>query len=122
MAGLAGLCLTDPGDSKVSGTAVEVRPCGGGAGQLWSTFSNDGRPVYPAGLFLGSVGTEPGGPIEVVNDQTPYVYGDWFPMPDGEIWNQITGLCLDDPHAGPTGTKLVAGFCAAQPGEIWAVS
>jgi hypothetical protein len=122
MSGVSGLCLTDPGDSKKPGTPAEVQPCHAGADQIWNTFSNDGGPHLPGGLFPDASSPTPGAPVTLERSASGGDYFLWFPLPDGEIYNQFAGLCLDDPGGGGSGTRLQLARCTGQLGEIWAVT
>jgi hypothetical protein len=120
MSGVAGLCLTDPGDSHVKGTPARVERCSGHTAQKWNTFSDDGESGLHGGLCLATFTAVTMMPCF---DTTKRFYNRlWFPLPDGEIVSAYSNLCLDDPNSGASGTALKLAVCAGQLGEIWAVS
>jgi len=120
-----GLCLTDPGNTTVSGTPVAAQPCNGTRSQIWANFSDSGEFTAFTGhgnLCLTAVDPLPGSPVKMLRcgPNAPITII-WFPTTDGEVMN-IVGLCLDDPHPAAVGTaRLVLANCTGQLGEIWAV-
>ena len=74
----------------------------------------------------------PASPDGVVTDGTPVILGScvrgqqadtawWLPLPDGEIANAFTGLCLAvRGNSARPGTPLVVNDCYGDIGEIWA--
>jgi hypothetical protein len=139
------MCATDPGDSAVSGTAVELEPCNGSSAQSWGDFSDflfsaSGEPATHQGLCLTALAkTNPSYPFEyledtpvAVNTCTPapssgsnpisYLNADWVTRPNGEIVNTDTNLCLADRGSSTAkGSKLFLEACDGDAGEIWAV-
>jgi Ricin-type beta-trefoil lectin domain/Putative Ig domain len=139
------MCASDPGNSVVSGTAVELEPCDGGSAESWGDFSDflfsaTGEPATHQGLCLTALAqtnlTYPFEYLEntpvAVADCTPtgseasgnvsYLNSDWATRPNGEILNLDTNLCLADRgSATAKGSKLFLEACDGDAGEIWAV-
>ncbi len=138
------MCAEDPGNSATSGTAVRLEPCDGTSAQDWGDFSDfmdtyNGEPSTHRGLCLTALAqVDSNNNLEIVEGipvvvntcypehpaaHTAYLNDDWITVPDGEILNIDTGLCLADPGSSTAkGTKLVLQDCDGDAGEIWAVS
>ncbi|HEY5399948.1 MAG TPA: ricin-type beta-trefoil lectin domain protein [Trebonia sp.] len=139
------MCAEDPGDSTVSGTAVELEPCDGSSAQSWDDFSDflfsaTGEPATHLGLCLTALAqtnlTYPFEYLEntpvAVNTCTPspsqgsnsisYLNSDWATRPNGEIVNTDANLCLADRGSSTAkGSKLFLEACDGDAGEIWGV-
>jgi hypothetical protein len=139
------MCAEDPGNSAVSGTAVELQPCDGSSAQSWGDFSDflfspTGEPATHQGLCLTALAkTNPSYPFEylentpvAVNTCTPapsagsnpisYLNSDWVTRPNGEIVNTDANLCLADRGSSTAkGSKLFLEACDGDAGEIWGV-
>jgi ricin-type beta-trefoil lectin protein/putative Ig domain-containing protein len=119
-------CMTDPGNSAAKGTAVRAEPCDGSAAQRWTIFSSwtqyqHGRLcVGSAGNPYSAPGFAPGTQLLTESCGLPnnsdYPNDFWGQLPDGQIINEESGLCLDNP--GPD-AKLVTEQCYGSAGEIW---
>ena len=90
------------------------------------TFQFEPNGVIQAGLgcvngaSLRRDGTSP--VVSGCSGSTPPA-GIWLDGPHGELINQGTGLCLDDPGNNTTsGTQVLLEDCYGQPGEIWALN
>jgi Ricin-type beta-trefoil lectin domain len=110
--GVPGMCLADDDDGFHT-SAYMMEPCRDGYSQdYWinvdgSVSSSLGRCLGP-----GASGNCDGKPDQV-----------WLYGPDGELINESTGLCLDDPDGAATaGTDLTMSDCYGELGEIWGVS
>jgi hypothetical protein len=138
-------CAEDPGNSTVSGTAVELEPCDGSSAQSWGDFSDflfstTGEPSTHQGLCLTALAktnlTYPFEYLEntpvAVNTCTPtpsqgsnpisYLNSDWATRPNGEIVNTDANLCLADRGSSTAkGSKLFLEACDGDAGEIWGV-
>jgi hypothetical protein len=139
------MCASDPGNSTVSGTAVELEPCDGSSAQSWGDFSDflfsaTGEPATHQGLCLTALAqTNTTYPFEylentpvAVADCTPtpsqdsgnvsYLNSDWATRPNGEIVNTDANLCLADRGSSTAkGSKLFLEACDGDAGQIWGV-
>ena len=139
------MCAEDPGDSTVSGTAVELEPCDGSSAQSWGDFSDflfsaTGEPATHQGLCLTALAqTNLSYPFEYLentpvaantctpapspgNNPISYLNSDWATRPNGEIVNTDANLCLADRGSSTAkGSKLFLEACDGDAGEIWGV-
>ena len=109
VSGTGGMCVSDA-DTGAGGYPSTLEPCGQsvrfGMGPDGSVISSLGRCMGPG----GGIGNCEGQP-----------YDDWLWGPGGELINEGTGLCLDDPgDAATAGTELTTTDCYGLPGEVWA--
>ena len=118
---IAGLCLAFR--SGPLPASLKVATCSGVTQQ---TFQFEPNGVIQAGLgcvngaSLRRDGTSP--VVSGCSGSTPPA-GIWLDGPHGELINQGTGLCLDDPGNNTTsGTQVLLEDCYGQPGEIWALN
>jgi hypothetical protein len=136
MSAVPGMCVNDPGGKTATGTPVTIAPCNGSTGQKWDIFSTPqidpvthGGQCWVAAMVAESDGSSAfldGAPVKLgpcFSPSGPPVSNMWFPLPDGEIQQGDSGLCLAVPGtskaASPT---LVLNDCYGDPGELWAVS
>jgi hypothetical protein len=136
MSAIAGMCVNDPGGKTTTGTPVTIGRCLGTTPQKWDLFSTP--QVFPVTharqCWVATAVAESDGTIAYLDGarvklgpcfspSNPFASNLWFPLPDGEIQQFDSGLCLADPGnstaAGPT---LVLSDCYGDPGELWAVS
>jgi hypothetical protein len=126
LSGVGGRCLTDPHNSKTAKVRLDAKPCDGSGSQLWSIFSNwtgtarNGLCAGTTGNPYSEPGIQPGAPV--VLSKCNFNWDPlWFPLPDGEVVNGISGLCLNNPgSATAPAAKLVVAPCDGAAGEIWA--
>lgn len=57
-----------------------------------------------------------------VCDQSGPAAQRWIPLPNGQLINPVSGLCLADPANGPAGTSVTQEDCYGKAGQIWAVN
>jgi Putative Ig domain/Ricin-type beta-trefoil lectin domain len=118
---LAGLCLAFP--SGPLPASLDVATCGGATPQ---TFRFEPNGVIKAGLGCvsgGSLRRDGLRPMVRPCAAGPPAAKIWLDGPNGQLINQGTGLCLDDPgHKKASGTQLRLEDCYGQPGEIWAIN
>jgi hypothetical protein len=129
LSGVGGRCLDDPHNSRRTGTKLDARPCNGTREQLWSLFSSwtqtdhNGLCMSTTGYFYAPPGAQSGSPVVLSKCSSLPVYSltTWAPLPDGQIYNLYTGLCLDNPGSSTApAAKLVMESCYGSAGEIWA--
>jgi hypothetical protein len=121
LSAINGLCLAFP--SGPLPAALEIATCGDTAQQ---TFQ-----LEPNGVIRAGSGCVIGASLRR-DGAAPFVGGCgsgkdpaeiWLNGPNGQLINQGTGLCLDDPgNSISSGTGVLLEDCYGQPGEIWAVS
>jgi hypothetical protein len=110
--GVPGMCLADDDDGFHTSPYM-MEPCHDGYSQdYW--INVDGSVSSSLGRCLGPGA---GGNCDGKPDQV------WLYGPDGELINESTGLCLDDPDGSATaGTDLTMSDCYGELGEIWGVA
>jgi hypothetical protein len=119
---LGGTCMTDPANSQTPHVKMTAERCDGAGDQLFRVFSNwyitqhNKLCLNSYGNPYGKPGIAPGRPIELIKCGQAESF--WLPLPNGEIINYATDLCLDNP--GTPGARLVSAQCYGTPGEIWA--
>jgi hypothetical protein len=126
LSGVGGSCLTDPHNSRHAGVRLDAESCNGGAGQLWSIFSNPNLGPQHNGLCVSAPG-DPSAPPGIQNGAPvrltgcPFSQSLWFPLADGQIFNVSNEQCLANPgSAAAPAAKLVTEPCYGEAGEIWA--
>jgi len=72
--------------------------------------------------MIGSGARRDGGTVSTGFCDAGYAQ-DWLAGPGGELINQGSGLCLDDPgNSQVAGTQLVLEDCDGRLGEVWAIA
>jgi hypothetical protein len=136
MSAIGGLCVNDPGGKTATGTPVTIARCNGSIAQEWDLFSTPQlTPVTHAGqCWVAAAVAEKDGtwafldrtPVRLgpcFSSANPFASNLWVPLPDGQIQQADSGLCLADPgDSRAAGTTLILNDCYGDPGEIWAVS
>ncbi|GAA4602777.1 hypothetical protein GCM10023195_08830 [Actinoallomurus liliacearum] len=114
--GINGLCLTNQNALNTEGNPIGVSACNGGAGQVWSTYSDDTLRVQGGCLDVVSAGTTSGTNVDwyPCNGTNAQV---WKPQ-NGELVNPNSGLCLTDP-GGNTGARLDIETCTGSAQQQW---
>ncbi|MCO5998000.1 discoidin domain-containing protein [Actinoallomurus rhizosphaericola] len=115
--GLNGLCLTNQNALNTEGNPMGVAACNGGAGQSWSTYSDDTLRVQGGCLDVVSAGTTSGTDVDwyPCNGTNAQV---WRHQANGELVNPNSGLCLTDP-GGNTGARLDIETCTGSAQQQW---
>jgi hypothetical protein len=112
-AGVAAMCLDDPGDSSAPGTAVDVSTCTNGAGQNWTV--PPGNIITVNGLCLDTSGSK-----VVVDTCSGATSQQWTQGTGNKLVNQASGLCLDDPMSSTkNGTALDMATCTGGSNQVW---
>ncbi|MEU3562671.1 ricin-type beta-trefoil lectin domain protein [Kitasatospora sp. NPDC006786] len=109
---LPGLCL----DSRVAGdpAAIGAGTCDGSPAQAW-TMGDDGS-VGQSGRCV----EDPGLGFPVLTDCTSRPDQRWRVTPTGQLANQGTGRCVENPGAAASGTAQVRMRpCEARTGQEW---
>ena len=122
ISGVAGRCLTDPGDSALSGTRIEITACTGSRSQRWVRERGGALRIRGMCLNVARGGLKDGAAVELAGCSHS-TSQQWFSGPGGELLNGNSGRCLADPaSARADGTRLTQQDCYGEPGEIWTVS
>lgn len=111
-----GMCMA-VNDNGFDPAPYMIEPCGGGYQQGFG-FNNDGEVLSSLlrCMGYGLTGVTSG-------DCTGSVAQDWLVGPGGELINEGSGQCLDDPgNSEAAGTQLVLEPCYGTLGEIWAIA
>jgi Ricin-type beta-trefoil lectin domain len=118
---IPGLCLAFRSGSPPA--SLEVAACGGGTHQSFQ-FEPNGIIEAGNGCVVGaSLRRDGAAPVVSGCGSGTDPAETWHSGPNGELINQGTGLCLDDPgNSTASGTKVLLEDCYGQPGEIWAVN
>jgi hypothetical protein len=118
-AGIAAMCVTDPGDSSAAGTAVEFSTCTNAASQDWTVKA--GGNVTINGLCLDTAGeaTSAGTKVDLSTCGTSATQV-WTQGTGNTLVNKASGLCLDDPgSATSNGTVLDIATCSGGSNQVW---
>jgi hypothetical protein len=118
-AGVAAMCVDDPGNSATPGTKVQFSTCTTGAEQNWTVQA--GGNVTINGLCLDTVGqaTAAGTAVDV-NTCGASATQVWTQGAGNTLVNQASGLCLDDPGSKTTnGTVLDIAACSGGANQVW---
>ncbi len=109
VSGVGGLCASVD-DTGAGQAAFTLEPCGQ---SVPFGFGPDGSVIISD---LRCMGAGPGAAnCDGGTDQ------DWLWGPGGELVNESSGQCLDDPgNATAAGTDLTTLDCYGLPGEVWA--
>ncbi len=115
--GVNNLCLTNQNSLNTEGNPMFVSACNGGAGQNWSTYSDNTVRVEGGCLDVVAAGTTSGTnvdwyPCNGTNAQL------WNHQANGTLVNPNSGLCLSDP-GGNTGARLVIETCNGSAQQVW---
>jgi ricin-type beta-trefoil lectin protein/subtilase family protein len=127
VAGGSGLCAEDAGGTDVP-LAVQLARCAASASDEQIMLHADGGIEVGGDCFdvpgPTLIGSSLDGAAVVQNfcgeNEVPAQV--WLIGPGGELINNYSGKCLDDPAGGGAGTSLVQEDCYGLPGEIWAVN
>lgn len=124
---LGGMCLDDPGDSSLTGTAVGAWACNGGAAQHWTYAQDDTLRINSE--CLQSPATA--GYKVRLESCTGHADQQWqlvhprsvSPSANGGVlalYNPGYGMCLDDPGSSTgNGTKQVVWPCDGNQNQEW---
>lgn len=121
---IPGMCMATSDDGFHTAPYV-IEPCTGGTGQVNFGFNINGQVNSSLGrCMLGGSSRVDGAGISSGNcGLNPTPVQQWLVGPGGELINEGTGLCLDDPgNSHVAGTQLVLEDCYGTLGEIWAIS
>ncbi len=127
VAGGRGLCAAGSGAGDIPGP-IEVVGCDANTADQMITVHGDGSIEVtgdcfdvPGPSFISSPldGTAVVQNLCEGSTQSSQV---WLIGPGGELINNYSGKCLDDPGDGGSGTALVQEDCYGSAGEIWAVN
>ncbi len=127
VAGGSGLCATGSATDDIP-TAIEVLGCDANTPDQLITLHGDGSLQVngncfdvPGPSFAGSA--LDGAAVEQnLCDGSTQFSQIWLIGPGGELINDYSGKCLDDPGDGGSGSALVQEDCYGSAGEIWAVN
>jgi Ricin-type beta-trefoil lectin domain/Domain of unknown function (DUF5122) beta-propeller len=118
-AGIAAMCVDDPGNSTTPGTTVDLASCTNAAWQNWTI--QPGGTITLNGLCLDTAdGGTASGTQAVLNTCDSGPTQVWTRTTSNALVNSASGLCLDDPGAATTsGTKLDIASCTGDPSQVW---
>jgi Ricin-type beta-trefoil lectin domain/Domain of unknown function (DUF5122) beta-propeller len=118
-AGVAAMCVDDPGNSATPGTTVQFSTCTNGAEQNWTVQANGNVTIN--GLCLDTVGQGTASGTQVdVNTCGASATQVWTQGAGNTLVNSASGLCLDDPGAKTTnGTVLDVATCSGGTNQVW---
>ena len=125
VSGESGECASSQGGVSGLNTLVTAQPCDAGSGEQRMALHAD-LSIQTGSDCLDVPGpTLVGSALDGVNVQPNFCVEEfvlsqqWLTGPSGELINNYSGKCLDDPAPG-TGTPLVQEDCYGEAGEIWA--
>src|SRR4051794_30520045 len=115
--GINGLCLANQNALNTAGNPIVVSTCNGGAGQQWSSYSDNTLRVQGGCLDVVSGGTTSGTNVDWYPcNGTPAQ--NWTHQANGELVNPSSGRCLTDP-GGNTGARLDIETCTDSAQQQW---
>jgi hypothetical protein len=121
-AGVAGLCLADPGTSSAAGSAAEVERCGSSSAQRWAANRNGTLEIAGKCLAVRGASLLSGAAV-VLARCTGAPSEQWQRGPGDEFMNANSNRCLADPgDSGRSGTRLIQDDCYSLTGENWMIS
>ena len=94
-----------------------VSTCNGGAGQQWSSYSDNTLRVQGGCLDVVSAGTTSGTNVDWYPCNGTAAQN-WTHQSNGELVNPTSGLCLTDP-GGNTGARLDIETCTGSAQQQW---
>ena len=115
--GLNGLCLTNQNSLNTEGNPMYASTCNGGAGQQWSTYSDNTVRTEGGCLDVVGAGTSSGTDVDWYPCNGT-VAQTWTHESNGELVNPNSGLCLDIP-GGATGDRLDIATCSDAAYQQW---
>jgi len=114
----SGMCLADPGFSKINGTKVQLWPCNGYANQSWSLPAGPMVSQIP-GMCLDDSGNQSANKTKIdiwECNGTPAQA--WVAEPDGTM--RVNGKCLDVEHGlKASGTPVDLYSCNGTQAQQW---
>jgi hypothetical protein len=118
--GVPGMCMAAD-DNGYNSSPYMIEPCGEGDERGFG-FNNDGSVLTSLDrCMIGEDRRIDGAEVSSGFCDQGYAQ-DWLVGPGGELINEATGLCLDDPgNSEVAGTPLELEDCYGQLGEIWAL-
>jgi hypothetical protein len=112
-------CLDDWHGGTANGNKIDIYRCNGGRAQAWLAYPQAGglqvRLAKAAGLCL----TAPVRAGRVRLWRCGAAGQQWRAGAHGHLVSSRSGLCLADPRAGPSGTRLDVSRCADTAAEHW---
>jgi Ricin-type beta-trefoil lectin domain/Subtilase family/Putative Ig domain len=121
LSGVAGRCLSDPGNGKAAGTRIEVASCSSAPGQRWGS-GRTGTLTINGKCLAVTGGSMLDGAVIELGRCTGALSEKWLRDADGELMNASSGRCLAAPGSAVSGTELVQDDCYSLSGEIWLIS
>jgi hypothetical protein len=111
------LCVDDPGNSAVSGTAVEQVTCANDAEQNWTAPSNGTIQINGLCIDTSGDGTAVGTPVVLgsCSDTT----SKWTQQAGNTLVNTASGLCLDNDSLTTSGSQLEISTCSGGSNQVW---
>jgi beta-glucanase (GH16 family) len=110
-------CLANTNSLNTASNEVVLTKCDGGAGQVWSTYS-DGTLRAQGGCLDVDGGEQSAGTQAVWYPCTSEQSQVWQLKSNGELYNPFSGLCLTNP-GNDTDTGLTIESCAGSPQQQW---
>jgi GH25 family lysozyme M1 (1,4-beta-N-acetylmuramidase) len=113
-----GMCLTDPGWSRSSGTHVEVRACTGAPNQAWTLPAGPIASQIPGKCAEADGGQAANGTRIALAACDGWTRQSFTVAADGTL--RVYGRCLDVSGSGTaSGTPAVLQACDGSAGESW---
>lgn len=119
--GVTGMCAAED-DNGNDASPYLIEPCRGGFFQGFS-FNPDGSVSSSLDRCMIGSGTRRDGVGVSTGFCSAGAAQDWVAGPGGELINEGSGLCLDDPGGTQVaGTQLDLQDCDGRLGEVWAIA
>ena len=117
----SGLCVNDENGTTSNGNVIRIYGCLGDDAEEWTIeHGGDIRLNEDSSQCIDILdyGTTVGSLIQLYscNDGASQ---QWVTRSDGSLLNPASGLCLEDPKSGPSGTRLDIDTCSGASDELW---
>ena len=118
-AGIAAMCVDDPGNSSAPGTAVQFSTCNNSLEQNWTIQADSTVRINGLCVDTQGGGTSNGTPV-ILNTCSGAASQQWRQGTGNILVNQASGTCLDDPGASTSnGTQLQISSCNGSTEQVW---
>jgi hypothetical protein len=117
---LDGKCLQDPGAKTANGTHIQIGTCVSGAAERWAVAADGTIRANGGCLDIAGTGSTMGKQLQLWTCGNANPRQLWTQGTDGELVNQVYGLCVTDPGSSTqNGTTATMGTCHVRSSEQW---
>jgi hypothetical protein len=116
--GVGGLCLDDRSGITTNGNPIQVYGCNQTNSQKWTLAGDSTVRAFGKCMTVSGAGTISGSLI-VLYDCSGAGSQIWRLEANGEMFNPVSGRCLQDPNSGGQGTQLDIATCTSAAAQRW---